>query len=114
MKNIHHSNLVFYFTVIASYLYNPILGAIFQFGLGVFQLIIAIIIKINSNKLTSISKSLINYYWLSILIWIIVIISSSMNSYLESNFKLLLLIIPMMIGFYLVIVSYISTKTQES
>jgi len=114
MRNIHHSNIIFYTIVVLLYIFQPILGALFQFGLGIFQLIIAWIIKVDSSKYGLLTASLIKYYWLSLFLWGIIIVFSIIYSFLNRHFQLIMLVIPMIIGLYLVVITYCSSKFLKS
>lgn len=106
----HLSNTLFYFTVVVFYLIEPLLGAFCQIPLGIFQLIVAWILKVDSKKLSKSFQSLINYYWISVLVWFVIVIATIYSAIIDNYFIPVLLVIPMIIGFYLVIVTHTSTK----
>lgn len=114
MKQMNFSNIVFYSTVIVLFIVEPIIGAFSQLGLGIFQLIIALKLKVDEDKLNQQTKRLINIYWISFLVWLVILILSIITSYIDTFFRLIVFVIPMIIGFNLVFVTYKSTKPQKA
>lgn len=110
MKNTHYLNSTMYFAIIAAYIYAPLLGAFCQIGLGIFQFITAVQITNDSHRFNEKVIKFMSYYWLSTFVWLLALISSIITDYIKVHFKTILLIIPMVIGLYFVIVTYIYSK----
>lgn len=105
-------NLIIYLIVIGLYLYQPILGAIGQFALGIIQLILAIKITLEVHLISNKTKSLIKYYWLSIFIWTCLLVFLIITSQIEKFSKIILYVVPMTIGLYFLVVIYLIKKKQ--
>ncbi len=112
MKTIHRINTVIYLTIIGLYIFQPILGALAQIGLGITQLIFAIKMTLEIEALSTLTTKCIKGYWLSIVLWLLVILLLSIFSNLDNYFISLFLVCPMIIGFYFVIITYLSQKNQ--
>jgi hypothetical protein len=110
MKSLHRINAIIYAAIIALYIYQPILGALAQIGLGIFQIVLAIMITQNMHKIKPIVRKHLKMYWLSIIIWIFSIALISMFSNIDHVFRSMLLVCPMLIGFYFVIITYLNQK----
>jgi hypothetical protein len=113
MKNTFYLNTVIYLIIIAAYIYEPLLGALCQIGLGIFQFVTAIQITNDSQRFNEKAIIFMTYYWLSAFVWLLALISSIITDYIEVHFKTILLIIPMLLGFYFVIVTYIFSKNLK-
>lgn len=109
-------NILLYFTVIALYIIQPIIGALGQIGLGVFQFIYALTL-INHNKTpNSVAKKALKIYWLLVIVWVLTTIITTTTSLSNSNdfFLALIYITPMTIGFYFLVVTYLFNKKTKS
>lgn len=110
MKNICYLNTTIYLSIIGLYIYQPILGALGQIGLGVFQIAIAIILSNNIEHDNNLGYKSLKIYWYSILAYIILIISSSI---LREINQVTLFVIPMILGVYFVIVTFLIHKYSD-
>tara|TARA_R110000796_G_scaffold34235_13_gene88561 strand:- start:1734 stop:2078 length:345 start_codon:yes stop_codon:yes gene_type:complete len=110
MKKLFYFNVLIYITIIGLYIYATILGAIGQIGLGAFQIIIAILISTDIKKTNNLGYKALQIYWYFVLAYsiafILFITSDSLNNFSSS----ILYIIPMTIGFYFVIVTFLIYK----
>jgi hypothetical protein len=107
MKNIHYLNTIIYLSIIGLYIYQPVLGALGQIGLGIFQIAIAILLSNNIEQDNNLGYKSLKIYWYTILAYIILIISSSI---LQEINQVILFVIPMIIGFYFVIATFLINK----
>lgn len=114
MRNTRYSNTLFYLTIVGLYIYESVLGALGQIGLGIFQLVYAICISLNNEKLSFIGKKMMKVYWSSIIIWLITCIILGFLGVLEHQFEIMMAIIPMLIGLYFTVVIYLIYKNQKS
>lgn len=110
MKSTHYFNVTFYVLIIALYIYEPIIGALSQIGLGVFQLVLAIKLSLEKNTYSLLAQKALKIYWYAILIWIIGIIIISLIPLIEALFITLIYIVPMTLGFYFTIITYLIQK----
>ncbi|RNC83472.1 MAG: hypothetical protein ED556_13015 [Winogradskyella sp.] len=109
-------NLILYITVVSLYIYQPILGALTQIGLGIFQFVFAITLLDNNQFSKRINKKALRFYFILVFVWFISIIISLFNSSLNhENYSItILLVIPMIIGLYFVIVTILTLKKHKN
>ena len=110
MKSIYRFNLIIYLIVVGLYIYEPVSGALGQFGLGIFQLIFAIKMSLEKNNYSTLVIKHINTYWWSILFWIFSTIIIFVLFDYENFGEILLFVCPMLIGLYFVIITYLTQK----
>tara|TARA_R110002033_G_scaffold12697_5_gene38503 strand:- start:594 stop:938 length:345 start_codon:yes stop_codon:yes gene_type:complete len=110
MKKLFYMNTIIYSIILALYIYTTILGSIGQIGLGIFQIIIAILISTDIKKANNLGYKALQIYWYFVLAYSIAfmlfITSDSLNNFSSS----ILYIIPMTIGFYFVIITFLIYK----
>ena len=110
MRSLLSFNLVTYLFVILLFLIETLYGALAQLALGIIQLIIALNLQTKSYQYSKANQKLLRYYWAQIAIWLVsYIIFANLLTLKDYNF-LFLFIIPMCIGFYLVLVNYQISK----
>jgi hypothetical protein len=110
MKISFHFNLTLYLIVIGLYIYQPILGALGQFLIGLIQLLLAIKIALEIDLFNDKTKKYLKYYWRIILIWLFLITLIIIANQIEKYNILIMCIIPMIIGFYFLLVTYLIQK----
>jgi len=110
MKKIHYLNTTVYLIVVALYIYEPVLGALAQIALGVFQLVLAIRLSMDINELKTIGRKALKIYWYTILIWFISILFLTLTSFLEKYGLTILYVFPMTIGLYFTVVTFLIKK----
>lgn len=110
MKISFQFNLTLYLIVIGLYIYQPILGALGQFLLGLIQLLLAIKISLEIDLGNDKTKKYLKYYWRTILIWLSVITLIIIANQIEKHKILIMYVIPMAIGFYFLLVTYLIQK----
>lgn len=116
MKTIYYLNTSIYLIVIALYCFQPILGALSQMVLGIFQIIIAIRLSLESEYFHQTPRKALKVYWQVVLIWFILFIVGIVVSYNSSTdlpnsiIITLVFIVPMLIGFYFTRVTFLVYK----
>ncbi len=114
MKNLCFTNTLFYLLVIGLYLYEPILGALGQIGLGSFQFIIALKLISEVKKENNIGHKNLKMYFRIMLIWLTLFIIFMCTKIITDYYIVILFISPMVIGLYFVVVTYLFYKNQNS
>lgn len=114
MRNTFFSNTLFYFTIVGLYIYEPVLGALGQIGLGIFQFVVALSLMNVIKKGHTISHIHLKIYLRLILAWFLIFLVFIITKFLRNYFIVILYIIPMLIGLYFVVVTYLIHKNQKS
>ena len=109
MKNILYFNAVIYFIIVGLYIFEFMIGALGQILLGLIQLIIAIGLSIDIKRKNNLGYKSLKIYWFAVLAWILLVI---FNSTLNLNSETTILVLPMIIGFYFLIVNYLIYKNS--
>ena len=113
MKKLFYMNTIIYSIILALYIYTTILGAIGQIGLGIFQIMIAILISNDIKKGNNLGYKALKAYWYIVLSWLIAFMLFLTNNKLDGFSSSILYIIPMTIGFYFVIVTFLIYKYSD-
>nr|WP_321247752.1 hypothetical protein [uncultured Psychroserpens sp.] len=108
MKILHYSNVVFYIVTVLAYVSSEVaVGLLFQFFLGIIQLLYFLICRTRENN-QSIKKHLKSYALLVVFIFIIGVLLLAIQPY--TNTSTFLIIIPMLIATYFVYITYLIQK----
>lgn len=111
MKSTFYFNLVCYLIVIIAYISSYIYGAIFQLFLGCIQLTFATLIYKDSRKTKNrFSLKLLSIYGYSIIICLIIYIVLANFTETKELHTLFPFIIPMLIGLYFVLLTFLTRK----
>ena len=110
MKNTFYTNTIIYFAIVGLYIYTPILGALGQIGLGVYQIVIAVLISSDIKPANNLGYTGLKIYWYAVLTWFISFIIFLSSSIFKGYDMHILYIIPMILGFFFVIVNYLIYK----
>jgi len=113
MKNIHYFNTTVYLIVIAIYLYQPVYGALSQIGLGILQLVLAIRLSLDLKEFKPIGRKALRIYWYTVLVWFISFLILIFGLTDEHYVLVFVYIVPMSIGLYFVLVTYLTYKHQK-
>lgn len=114
MKNIHYTNILFYVTIIGLYLFQPVLGALSQIGLGAFQFVIAVKLIDDVQTNNKIGHNALKIYWCLVFVWFSIFMVYLFTDILNQHLVSILYIIPMFIGLYFIITTYLIRKNQKS
>lgn len=114
MRTTHYSNILFYFTIIGLYIYEPVLGALGQMGLGIFQFVLGMKLIDDIKKHNTIRHKSLKIYLYLLLVWFIIFIVMLSAEILKPFIRAILYIIPMLIGLYFTVVTYLIYKNQKS
>ncbi len=110
MKILHYSNLIFYITTIATYVfYDVTVGLIFQFFFGIIQLMY-FFICLKHKKSKSINKHL-KAYLLAVIATFLIYVILYVNVCFSKTIRLVFFIcLPMTIASYFVTITYLIQK----
>jgi hypothetical protein len=114
MRTTHYSNILFYFTIIGLYIYEPVLGALGQMGLGIFQFVLGMKLIDDIKKHNTIGHKSLKIYLYLLLVWLIVFMIFLFTEFLKPYTRSILYIIPMLIGLYFIVVTYLIYKNHKS
>ncbi len=108
MKILFIVNLIAFIINIGLYIIEPVLGLFAQIGLGLLQILSALRMSLETNKINKKAQKNLVRYWLSIFIWVLLglIVCILFDSVLA--FKIMIIICPMSIAFYFVTITYLT------
>ncbi len=111
MKLLHYSNVIFYSATLYMYIYYEItVGLLFQFFLGIIQLLFSLICRSKLNN-DSVKKHMRNYAVLVMITFLIYIILLAGQPFSPVTTSKILIVVPMSIATYFLGITYLIQKS---